>query len=295
MKKVLRAIGGFFAKIGRWIANTAWIQPLLIVGGIFAIIFSIPYIKRGIENAIAANQVDTDVAFYTSRKLSLTNAEKGESQVDRLISGLYNEDYESVKKEFGEKFYLTFARESCANCKDCVNGWQELAAKWNSEEYKCSGSFKLHTVMVDTLITSGDYDGEYSAKFLWDNHDYFFDDIVSFYTEEPENYPLYKNLKSKSSSTAEGLLTSIAKLSAAQEIISDGLDIPTTFLVDLTEEGLNKEWNVYGVTQIFFNYTSLITENKNYDTVNKKTKGFFLRDSWNYSSEGLFSFDYKNN
>ena len=49
--KVLRAIGGFFAKIGRWIANTAWIQPLLIVGGIFGIIFSIPYIKQAIDNS----------------------------------------------------------------------------------------------------------------------------------------------------------------------------------------------------------------------------------------------------
>ena len=37
---VLRAIGNFFARIGRWIRDTAWVQPLLIVGGIFAIIFS---------------------------------------------------------------------------------------------------------------------------------------------------------------------------------------------------------------------------------------------------------------
>ena len=38
---VLRAIGGFFARIGRWIKETAWIQPLLIVGAIFAVIFAI--------------------------------------------------------------------------------------------------------------------------------------------------------------------------------------------------------------------------------------------------------------
>ena len=47
--KVLRVIGGFFARIGRWIRDTAWVQPLLIVGGIFGIIFSIIPIKDGIE------------------------------------------------------------------------------------------------------------------------------------------------------------------------------------------------------------------------------------------------------
>ena len=47
---VLRAIGKFFARIGRWIKETAWVQPLLIVGGIFAIIFSIPYIVKGVSS-----------------------------------------------------------------------------------------------------------------------------------------------------------------------------------------------------------------------------------------------------
>ena len=53
--KILRVIGAFFVKIGRWIANTAWVQPLLIVGGIFGIIFSIPYIKKAIEDAQVDN------------------------------------------------------------------------------------------------------------------------------------------------------------------------------------------------------------------------------------------------
>ena len=47
---VLRAIGGFFARIGRWIKETAWIQPLLIVGAIFAVIFSIPHIIKGVSS-----------------------------------------------------------------------------------------------------------------------------------------------------------------------------------------------------------------------------------------------------
>ena len=50
MKKVLSALGQFFVRIGRWIKDTAWIQPLLIVGVIFAIIFSIPSIVDGINS-----------------------------------------------------------------------------------------------------------------------------------------------------------------------------------------------------------------------------------------------------
>ena len=33
---ILKAIGAFFVKIWRWIKDTAWVQPLLIVGAIFA-------------------------------------------------------------------------------------------------------------------------------------------------------------------------------------------------------------------------------------------------------------------
>ena len=58
--KVLRAIGRFFARIGRWIRDTAWIQPLLIVGGIFGIIFSIPYITNWVKSWFAEGNAATD-------------------------------------------------------------------------------------------------------------------------------------------------------------------------------------------------------------------------------------------
>ena len=45
---ILRAIGRFFAKIGRWIRDTAWVQPLLIVGAIFGLIFSFENMEQHI-------------------------------------------------------------------------------------------------------------------------------------------------------------------------------------------------------------------------------------------------------
>ena len=72
--KILRAIGHFFAKIGRWIANTAWVQPLLIVGGIFAIIFSIPYIKRGFENLFATAKMPLTAVLNIIETIVLSEA-----------------------------------------------------------------------------------------------------------------------------------------------------------------------------------------------------------------------------
>ena len=126
MKNVLRAIGGFFAKIGRWIANTAWIQPLLIVGGIFAIIFSIPYIKKGIDGLAAANTTDEKIEYYKSRAISLDNAKDHNSNFDKLLTWLEEGNAEEVKKAYGEKFFLSFVTEDCAYCKECVDGFNLL-------------------------------------------------------------------------------------------------------------------------------------------------------------------------
>ena len=42
MMKILKVIATPFVALWRWIKETAWVQPLLIVGCIFAVIFSIP-------------------------------------------------------------------------------------------------------------------------------------------------------------------------------------------------------------------------------------------------------------
>ena len=39
---IMKAISATFARFWRWIRETAWVQPLLIVGSLFAVIFSIP-------------------------------------------------------------------------------------------------------------------------------------------------------------------------------------------------------------------------------------------------------------
>ena len=134
--KILRAIGAFFAKIGRWIANTAWIQPLLIVGGIFAVIFSIPYIKTAIENAQIDN-TDYDYLYYKDHSLDLNEGGKAE----KLFSYLDAKDYENINKEFGTKFFFTFAQENCADCKSAVAAFKNFAS--NFKTWELDHEFKL--------------------------------------------------------------------------------------------------------------------------------------------------------
>ena len=70
---VLRAIGRFFARIGRWIKETAWIQPLLIVGAIFAVIFSIPHIIDFFKGV--ASESDSANKFFAKYQISSSNLE----------------------------------------------------------------------------------------------------------------------------------------------------------------------------------------------------------------------------
>ena len=101
MKKFFKAIGNFFVKIWNWIRDTAWIQPLLIVGLIFGVIFSIPSISKGIKN-LSDN----------SGKYAFIN--KNTMRSDELLK------YESEKKDF----LLVLVEEECENCTVAEKGFK---------------------------------------------------------------------------------------------------------------------------------------------------------------------------
>ena len=271
--KVLRAIGGFFAKIGRWIANTAWIQPLLIVGGIFGIIFSIPYIKDAIEKASVDN-TDYDYAYYSGKALSLEK----DGQADRLFGYLENEETDKIDEEFGKQFFVTFVKETCDYCKECVDGFQEFENKFSSytlddEGTKLENSFKLYTILVD----KADDDGKYYAKQRYDDHKDFFDRIVGTFadTRGANEYALYKTLPSK----ASDIKSKLEKMLDATSSVDGEIDTPFTFMYDSKMAEDNTRINESGVSAVFFNYVDLVTANEK----NAYTKGLLLRDCWSYT------------
>lgn len=272
--KILRAIGHFFAKIGRWIASTAWVQPLLIVGGIFAIIFSIPYIKRGFEN-LFKDDTDSDYQWYKDRALALE--ENG--QADRLLGYLesYNsENAKKIKDEFGSKFFLSFSKQSCTNCKDAVEGYTNAISNGYVE------GFKFYTILVDKMDDAGK---EYLAKPIYAKHTGLFEQLVEYYGEcDDTDYPLYRNLIEKNKSS---IVTSMKSKSSKLDVAStsdEGLDTPLTFLVDI-DQAEGTAYHTNGITQLFYNYIDFDFS----DSSNSATKGMVVRDIWNY--QGLFNPD----
>lgn len=162
---VLRAIGAFFARIGRWIRDTAWVQPLLIVGGIFAIIFSIPSITKWVQSWFSTG--DAAVSFYKNagyKKLSNGDNNGVGSDADKLLSFIFSEDKsEEQYKQFGEKFFVTFVQEDCSTCSSIYKGWKTAKDNWGKSTgfksvkntktgevvYANKGDFKMYTIFVD--------------------------------------------------------------------------------------------------------------------------------------------------
>ena len=268
--KVLRAIGGFFAKIGRWIASTAWIQPLLIVGGIFGIIFSIPYIKQGIEG-LQTDNTDYKYEYYKDHALSL----KEDGRADKLLHYLaeYDENVENIRKEYGAKFFLAFVKKDCVNCKDNVAGYKNLASNFSA--WKLDHTFKLYTILVDKT----DDDGEYMAKKILRKNNELFEDLAAEYGEADPDYPLYRNLPDKK----ESIASKIREFPEQTLETGNGMETPTVFMIDI--DGATTNFSVNGITQIFFNYIDFITEN-----INARSKGQMLRDCWSY--QGIFDPEY---
>ena len=176
--KVLSAIGRFFARIGRWIKETAWIQPLLIVGAIFAVIFAIPHIIDGFKGLFSES--DAQNKYFGKHQISLVNADVysdgksvGNSKVDELFTWLENGDDESINnvtKKYGEQFFLAFVEksDSCKDLYDGVKKFEDLWAKKNAEFSDLTGSFKLHTIYMDSISKVDNETNLFDT--VWANH-----------------------------------------------------------------------------------------------------------------------------
>ena len=184
--KILSAIGRFFARIGRWIKETAWIQPLLIVGAIFAVIFAIPHIINGVKGWF--NDSDAANTFYAQYRLSLTGADKiktgedvGSSQVDKFFTYLADptQEAELLKMTGNEqRFFVAFVEKESSSAKDLYGGLKKFKEKWNDAEFSSSlenkGHFKLLTIYTDTENSAG----ENLFDMVWRNHYGLFEDLA---------------------------------------------------------------------------------------------------------------------
>ena len=130
---VLRAIGRFFARIGKWIRDTAWVQPLLIVGGIFALIFAIKPTVNWVKSWFSTG--DAVEKYYQNKKLSWANAGNGNSDVEKLFKFMMEPEDDSVKGKFADKFFVLFYVDGCEGCISNYDGFNYLETHMGDTEF----------------------------------------------------------------------------------------------------------------------------------------------------------------
>lgn len=179
--RLLKMIGEGFARLWRWIKETAWIQPLLIVGAIFALIFSIPYFTSWIQS------ISADSANYFARyQLTLEGEPSGNTtsltvttEADKITASIYensnfeNEDSFTPSEEataYGYKFFLVFCDEDSSDVTDAAEAFETLSDNWNvnyipSATHRTeSGAsiteeLKVYTIFTDETSSNDDDDG----------------------------------------------------------------------------------------------------------------------------------------
>lgn len=249
---VLRAIGAFFVKIWHWIKDTAWVQPLLIVGIIFAIIFSIPAIVDGV-NALNAD-LSSSEAYYGKFQLTLEGGEA--SAADKATVNILDKmDDETVASLNGEKFFVSYVSNSCSSCAEAKGGFYTLEQNFSDKLKPNDGlPFKMITIFADEITTETTSKETAFVQYM-NRNQYFFEYTASV----GYNTDYYLNGK-----------ISDADLQAVESCDPDEFLTPTIILVDYTDKSPS-----YGVSEVLFGVTG----------DNDWQKAQVLLDCWNHAED----------
>jgi len=279
--EILKKIATPFIVIWRWNKETAWVQPLLIVGIIFGLIFSIPSITKGIQKAIETSNDGLD--YYETCQLSLQGANEGTSAVDLFFEGYEKAqaylddhqtnkaDFDAFKEKYGEKFFLVFTQSNCDGCEKISDALEELQDGWDSTYGITDGSeYKCWSIVCNQDMKNNEkyYEDVKPFEYILNDHSTFFEQMQAFGTRNT----FYQNLGSDEKSTLLGYI---------ENFLKDVTDVhtPCVCVFDLTEKATNNGTNwKYLVNSVFFEIPS------SYDS-NEITRAKFLASAWAYKNE----------
>lgn len=271
-----------FIAIGRWIKETAWVQPLLIVGAIFAVIFSIPSITSAIQKAIEESA--SDILWYKNYQLSLdgTYYEYQDSEANIFFDNYveaqaaWNSGDKETAREIINKYsdntgkmFLFFVQSNCSACSETKEAAVYLTDNWDSLIPNTYTPFKYQSIICDEEVDEDEYDKYEPFEYLTGNHNY-----LSF-TEDCNavginNYYYYNTTSSNQSTIKTNL----------EGLINDETEFqtPLVVLIDTTETNENDQ---YIISTLFYKCTGS----------DKYERSDFLADCW--TNDGLFSKDYE--
>lgn len=298
---LLKAIGAFFAKIWRWIKETAWVQPLLIVGAIFAIIFSIPYITKWAQSFSGEGSGQ----FFKNYDVSINNEEFVQDKIvtdgDKLAQSLYTyttkayedanaratkaEDYKTITDTYGEKFFLVFYKKDNSSSDNIESGLRYLKENWNNSSYNLSANddtnLKFNLWAIDTTYVS-DNDSDYTItiggqsafnRFLYTNS-------KLFSAAGPELYKASYRTRASVSETSYDQFALNNTSSSTANPLSE-FPLPCVCLVDFTQKAINQ--GRAGISEVLFSVTG----------DSELNRAQLLLNMWNhtddYSTTNLFT------
>lgn len=265
-----------FIKLWNWIKETAWIQPVLIVGLVFAVIFSISPLVNWI-NGLNTTEAETN-SYYARFQYSLEgilSANKDDkSSAGKLIQDIQTatgmsdgaeKDRFISEKLPGKKFFLAFVQKQCEACQTAKEGIETLEQNWNRDYYIPTDglSFKMASIFTDQEVTNNTDETTLAAfdQFL-NNYSNFFETSTSNIL----NTPYYE----------QGNIDE-TKLGYFQDADTDNFQTPTLLLIDFTSTGLN------GTSELMFSVPGEGGDSGKYG------KARTLINCWN----GLGDFEYK--
>ena len=266
---VLSAIGRFFKKIWDWIKQTAWIQPLLIVGIIFGVIFSIPSIVK----AVKANKQErsTYAAYYHNFQLSLEGGK--DSEADKFTNDLYKvmyddseanlEAFHSAHGDLGNKFFVAYVAKDCDKCESAKEGFKKFQDDFSKYvDADETEKFGFVTIFTDEETSETEEDQTAFVKYL-ERHQDFFAEVGSRASE-------FDYVKQNHVSESD--------ITAMEVADPDDFLTPTIFFVELGTTGKALDFGS-GVTELMFGVSGS----------DKSSKAMTLSDCWRHA--GDFSSD----
>ena len=254
----LKKLGTPFVALWRWIKETAWVQPLLIVGVIFAIIFSIPSITSWVQSwdfgddkynwlenkqlsleGITDEKIDGEAADFFSTFEEAQSLWKNDKKDDaRKTMKSYTGD--------ADKLFLYFVQEqeSASNINEAnkylvEEAWKnKVISRAEEAGIEVKGSFQYRTIFTDQTIE--DKDGEYiyeshtAFEYLLKSREFesFYSTIYSAY----QNTAYYQNIIADK---VTGVQLDSYQSSINSLRTTTNPSAPTLFIIDLSDDSKN--------------------------------------------------------
>ncbi len=295
----LKGMNASLTKLWRWIKETAWVQPLLIVGAIFAVIFSIPKATSWVQSF----GVGTSTAYYMAQRKTLEGETKeikdveDGSEADKLTYALLkwsnfagvkefetyaeweaafnaSSDKSIIDKAGGKKFYLVYVAKDSSASDEVQEGFETLEDNWGnpsspnrytSEDYL---PFAFSTIYTDEDSTNDEDFPIEADKIAFNRYLAKFDDL-DFFANAGARFdlcPYKKNAGLTSSSNYDNFIDAGTKFDSSSFVK------PTVILVDFTEKAF--DLGRLGLSEILFG----VSGDQPYD------KATLLMKMWNHTT-----------